>query len=128
MEREMSRGIIDKRTKGWFWLDNYIMDLGLKPNAVAVYAVLCRMAGDENRTVYPSHAYIGEKLAGMSRPTVIKAIKELSEKGLIEVGNRKKKGQNTNYYILLDRVAKGKNAGSMSKYIQEQQIKAEKEG
>ena len=93
--------IIDAR-KGFFWAYNDLFDFELTTNAIAVYCLFCRMSGNYGNQIMPSHRYIGEKL-NLSRPTVMKAIRELENKLLIAAENRiDESGQKSNVYVIAD--------------------------
>lgn len=94
-------GFKDKRKQGWFWAYNEIFEKGLSCNSIAVYCLLCKMVGNSGKRVFPSQGRIGE-LLHISKPTVIKALKELEEKHLIHVERRVDGGQKTNEYWILD--------------------------
>src|SRR5215213_538994 len=95
----------DRRRKGFFTIDNVLLDwFGalLGPYGLAVYMALARFANQEG-TCWPSLATIAKK-TGMSRPQVIREIAKLKELGLIAVAHQLgKKGEHTsNLYLLLD--------------------------
>ena len=98
--------IIDGR-RGFFWAYNDLFDFGLTANAIAVYCLLCRMAGNFGHDIKPSQKYIGEKVK-LSRPTVMKALNELEAKLLIAVERRTEGGQKTSIYTIADGRKKGK--------------------
>lgn len=82
--------VVDERRPGWCWVDNDVIDkFGpiLGPNAMAVYLVLARYANKDTRKAWPSFATIA-KLAGISRPTAIKAIRKLINAGLVSSEKR----------------------------------------
>ena len=82
--------ITDERRPSWCWIDNDVIDTFgpiIGPNAIAVYLVLARHANNETRKAWPSFATIA-KMAGISRPTAIKAIGKLVEAGLISAEKR----------------------------------------
>jgi len=73
-------------------MDKYILlpyDLssGHSVYEIGVYTVLCSFADNVTGECYPSYTIIGKRL-GISRPTVIKAIKSLELSGLIKVVKR----------------------------------------
>ena len=73
-------------------MDKYILlpyDLssGHSVYEIGVYTVLCSFADNVTGECYPSYTTIG-KILGISRPTVIKAIKSLELSGLIKVVKR----------------------------------------
>jgi predicted DNA-binding transcriptional regulator len=77
-------GIADDRRPGWFWMDNSILKSygrKLKPVNFMIYATLV-MYANRARTAWPSYAKMVE-LTGLSRRSVINAINELENLGLI---------------------------------------------
>jgi hypothetical protein len=98
--------IRDKRTRGWLWLQNQIVDHWLPkigPAGLAMYIVLARYADQHDQSCYPSHATIAARM-GMSRRSVIRTMKLLENVGLVEVERRHKENgaQTSNIYYLLD--------------------------
>lgn len=82
--------ITDERRPSWCWIDNDVIDTYgpvIGPNAIAVYLVLARHANNDTRQAWPSFATIA-RMAGISRPTAIKAIGRLVDAGLIAVAKR----------------------------------------
>ena len=82
--------ITDNRRPNWCWIDNDVVDTFgpvIGPNAIAVYLVLARHANNETRKAWPSFATIA-RMAGISRPTAIKAVGKLVEAGLISTEKR----------------------------------------
>lgn len=74
----------DAREPGWFWADNELIDLYgplIGAIGVAVYVTLARYADAAGRA-FPSYQTIADRL-GVSRPTVIKKIKQMEDLGLI---------------------------------------------
>jgi len=97
--------IADERRPSWCWIDNSVIDVFgpvVGPNAIAVYLVLARHANNDTRKAWPSFATIA-KMAGMSRPTAIKAVGRLVEAGLIAVEKRSSGygDWDSNAYVLL---------------------------
>jgi len=97
--------ITDERRPSWCWIDNNVIDVFgpvVGPNAIAVYLVLARHANNDTRKAWPSFATIA-KMAGMSRPTAIKAVGRLVEVGLIAVEKRSSGygDWDSNAYVLL---------------------------
>ena len=86
------------RKRGWFWIDNDIIDkMGktMGPYGLAVYSVLARHL-DKDDTCFPSTGYIG-KLIGCSDRTVRRHIDQLEQLGLITVGRTF--GKSHHYYV-----------------------------
>ncbi len=92
----------DRRSKGWFWDTNDIFDAGLSCYAISVRMYLARCA-DINGQCFPAISTIAEK-CGTSRTSVVRALKELEEKGWIKRTSRKipgSKAKATSIYTLL---------------------------
>ena len=90
----------------YFKLPNEIFNMDLSAGEIALYAFLMRMEDRETYTCYPSYKTIGKALR-MSKNTVMKYVRQLEEKELIEtertlVENRKGALRNGNlmYKIL----------------------------
>lgn len=84
------------------YLNGYARLCGV--NATAVYNSLCRHA-DTNQESWPSIERIMDQ-HGLSKPTVIKAIKQLEKWGIVSVvreKNQKTKRQMVNVYVLVDK-------------------------
>ena len=95
------------RKKEWFIVDNiYINGYAklLSPLTALTYFALCRHANTETQECFPSIELIAEEL-NISKPTVIKAIKELEKWNIISVTRSKKSDgtQSNNIYVLLDK-------------------------
>lgn len=92
----------DKRNCNWFWIDNNLLKgwaKSLGPTPVAVYACLCMYTSESQGTCYPSITTISE-LLGISRTTVIAAIKKLEDSAIIEVEHSHGEGKSNTYTIL----------------------------
>lgn len=94
----------DGRKRGWFHIDNALLDrFGAEIGAygVAVYAVLARHA-DAKGVCFPSYQGIADKL-GVSRRQAIRTVGVLVERGLIRVQKRQTPGKRPqNVYVLTD--------------------------
>ncbi len=94
----------DGRKRGWFHIDNALLDrFGAEIGAygVAVYAVLARHA-DAKGVCFPSYQGIADKL-GVSRRQAIRTVSVLAERGLIRVQKRQTPGgRPQNLYVLTD--------------------------
>jgi len=94
----------DGRRRGWFHIDNALLDdFGARIGAygVAVYAALARHA-DAKGVCFPSYQGIADKL-GVSRRQVIRTVAVLVEHGLIRVQTRRLPGKRPqNLYVLTD--------------------------
>jgi len=102
----MSAELRDGRDRGWFHIDNVLLDDHgdtIGAIGVAVYAVLARHA-DRAGVCFPSYARVAA-LLDLSRPTVIAAMRKLREAGLIEIQTVKPPGRRPhNVYTLVDLV------------------------
>ncbi len=98
--------IRDKREKGWFHIDNeYLNGYGklLGPSCTLTYITLCRFANEGTQTCFPEMRTIAEEV-GLSKITVLRALKVLEEWNIIHVEKRKVKGkQISNLYTLLSK-------------------------
>jgi len=90
-----------RRRSGWFWIDNEIFDMNLKPTTFVVYCFLIRIA-DRNSEVACISVRRMAKLLDMSPITVRKALKELEKLNMLRKMPRKaEKGNNlANLYQL----------------------------
>lgn len=94
----------DRRKAGWWWADNEILDkhgAALKAGGIAIYAALCRIAG-ERRKAWPSYRYLAA-LTGMGRTGVREALDRLEAAKLISVEKRRSEegDADSNLYVLL---------------------------
>jgi len=82
---------------GFTQVPNYLMtNSGLTCNAIVAYAKLLSYAWNNDR-VFPGQERMAQEI-GSSQPTVARAVKELEERGWLEIERR---GQGkTNIYIL----------------------------
>ncbi len=94
----------DGRTRGWFHIDNALIDrYGMEIGAygVAVYAVLARHA-DAKGVCFPSYQGIADRL-GISRRQVIRTVAALAGFGLIRIQTNRMSGTRPqNVYVLTD--------------------------
>ena len=89
--------VTDRRRHDFFIVDNAVLDKHrLGPHAVMVYCWLARFA-DAGGSSFPSVPTLAAR-AGMSQPTVRKAIADLVQAGLVEVLPRP---NNSHRYLLL---------------------------
>ena len=72
-----------KKQGNYFMLPNEIFCMDLFAGEIALYAFLMRMEDRKNYTCYPSFKTIGNALH-MSKNTVMKYVRQLEEKELIE--------------------------------------------
>ncbi len=94
----------DGRRRGWFHIDNTLLDdfgAAIGAYGIAVYAALARHA-DAKGVCFPSYQGIADKL-GVSRRQVIRTVAVLVEHGLIRVQTRRLPGKRPqNVYVLTD--------------------------
>lgn len=100
----------DGRSVPFFWIANtvvekYLWEIG--PDAFAVYAVLCKYAGNKTQMAWPSQQTIADLLM-VSRNTVKKAIRTLKRVKLIAVKKEGRPGREHNVYTLLTAKIKGR--------------------
>ncbi len=87
----------DIRTKNWFWIENSLIDReDLEPYEKLIYMTLARYA-DGNGKCFPGLELLMKSTGIGSKKTLIKHIKKLELKGLIEIIKRQGKG---NIYFL----------------------------
>ena len=87
----------DRRQKDWFWVDNALVDRrDLNLYEKMLYICLVRHAGN-NDYAFPKLATLCDELGVKDNRTVVKYIKSLEEKGLIEI--EKRKGSSNLYYL-----------------------------
>ena len=87
----------DKRDKGWFWIDNAIVDRAdLNIYEKMLYMCLARHAGEKD-FCFPGLETLCRELGIKDTRTVVKYIRTLEEKGLIET--KKEKGKSNKYYL-----------------------------
>ena len=73
-----------KKQGNYFLLPNEIFNMDLTAGEIALYAFLMRMEDRKTFTCYPSFKTIGEALRMGSKNTVMKYVRLLEEKELIE--------------------------------------------
>ena len=96
----------DIRKRGWFWIENGLIDrTDLSFEVKSMYMILARFADSEGKC-FPSIEKLAE-IIGKDKRTVIRYIKKLEEKGLVE---KQRRFNQTNIYYL-------KNADSNSDKI-----------
>lgn len=110
-EAEPKTFLCDRRQRGWFWDYNDVFESDLSANAMLVRLYLARCANGD-RQAWPSLNTIARNCR-ISKPTVIKALKQLEEKGWLEKVIRKRPNQEyeTTIYVLKDPPVTG-TAGS----------------
>ena len=86
----------DIRKRGWFWVENELIDrTDLSFEVKSMYMILARFADNEGKC-FPSVEKLAE-IIGKDKRTVIRYIKKLEEKGLIE---KRRRFNQTNIYYL----------------------------
>lgn len=86
----------DIRKRGWFWVENELIDrTDLSFEVKSMYMILARFADNEGKC-FPSIEKLAE-IIGKDKRTVIRYIKKLEEKGLIE---KRRRFNQTNIYYL----------------------------
>ncbi len=100
----MADQVRDRRTRGWSWFDNEVVQqygAALGPYGIAVYIALLTFADSKDQTCFPSHQQIAE-MTRMSRRHVIRSVQALKELRLIRVTTRGEgPGQASNLYTIL---------------------------
>lgn len=108
--------IRDRREKGWFYLDNEYLNGYAKifgPIGTAIYVSLCRYAGINTQSCWPSQKRIAKEV-GITDRTVRKHIKKFEEWNIISVTrgqNENTKRKENNIYFLMDKSVWKKPAG-----------------
>ena len=80
----------DRRKRKWFWTENLIVDklmAKIGVHAHGGYSALIRWADNDDQTCAPSLSVIMEK-TGLTRPTVVKALKRLQQGRLVAIQRR----------------------------------------
>lgn len=103
---DVSFRVADARRRGYFTVDNIILDQygeRLGPYGLAVYVALCRFA-NADQECWPSHATVAKR-TGMSRRQVGREIAKLADLRLILVTpqyDAESQVHHSNLYTLLD--------------------------
>lgn len=102
--------VVDRRKRGYFTIDNVLLDLHgsqLGPHGIAVYAALARFA-NHDQECWPTYRTITDR-TGVSRRQIVREIEKLEELKIIAITRRvDEKGQRTSHlYTLLDIVGGG---------------------
>jgi DNA-binding MarR family transcriptional regulator len=102
--------VADRRKRGYFTIDNVLLDLygsQLGAHGIAVYAALARFANQEQEC-WPTYRTITDR-TGVSRRQIVREIEKLEALNIIAVIRRvDDKGQRTSHlYTLLDIVGGG---------------------
>ena len=96
----------DRRKRKWFWTENLIVDklmAKIGVHAHGVYSALIRWADNDDQTCAPSLSVIMAK-TGLTRPTVVKALKRLQQGRLVAIQRRQVEDGSKirNLYFILD--------------------------
>jgi DNA-binding MarR family transcriptional regulator len=86
MENTKETKIRSLNKDGWYWSNKRIIsEYGrrIRPSGLAVYDILCYFANSKTQTCYPTKKAIAD-LLGISRKTVSREIKLLTEIGLVK--------------------------------------------
>lgn len=102
----MEKQILDFRKRKFFRMTRAVIDdesVELKPVDIAVYAVLCMYADNDDMSSYPSIETLARK-SRCSERTVYRSLDTLKDAGYIDIINRfdKRGFKTSNQYILLD--------------------------
>jgi len=112
-----------RKRGGWFWVDNFVFEMGLSPYSFMVYCFLIRVADRGSEVASISLRKI-ERALGISRKKVVEALRELEERGMIIRKRRKSPKGNfySNLYVLTSKedwdkgvVSDGNHGGSRRK-------------
>ncbi|MHC8516835.1 helix-turn-helix domain-containing protein [Sporosarcina sp. ITBMC105] len=98
--------VIDFRERPFFLMTRDVVDKDTalqKPVDIAVYAVLCMFADNNDKTSYPSVEKIAQK-ARCSERVARRSLQALKDAGYIDIRKRtdKRGFQASNQYVLLD--------------------------
>jgi len=86
MENTKETKIRSLNENGWYWSNKRIISeyaRRIRPSGLAVYDILCYFANSKSQTCYPTKKAIAD-LLGISRKTVCRKIKLLTEIGLVK--------------------------------------------
>jgi len=96
---------VKDRRPGFAIIDNALIDdygPTIGAYGIAAYCILVRFAKADGTDAYPSYQTVAD-LMNTSRSTAIRAIKKLTQLGLIEKESRRSKGESlSNIYVLVD--------------------------
>jgi len=88
----------DKREKGWFWVENELVDNEeLKPMERLLYMVLARHSNNETGESFPSLETLCKKTGVKDKRTIVNHLKNLESLELIEI--KKQMGISNRYYL-----------------------------
>lgn len=110
MSEDLQFTVADRRKRGYFTVDNVLLDVygaQLGPHGIAVYAALSRFA-NHDQECWPTYRTIVER-TGVSRRQIVREIEKLEALGIVAITRRVDgKGQRTSHlYTLLDIVGGG---------------------
>ena len=101
----------DLRNGDWLWINKRILEhKNLNASDKLVYSALAYFANETDQKCYPSIEKL-KKLTGLTRPTIIKAIRRLERVNAIRV--ERKEGRISIYYLL--KITQLKNFTSKNK-------------
>ena len=109
----MKNEVKDARDFGFFMVENELIEsCKFDVYEIAIYVALCRYGNNKDRLAFPSLNKLADNIRS-SKPTVIKYLKQLQSKGLIEIKKVKsdKNKYEKNTYIIKG-VVKEVNKGS----------------
>jgi hypothetical protein len=109
--------VTDRRDKPWFWAYNDIFECGLSARAICIYTLFCRQVSNSTRPIFPTYGYIYRKTGIKDHKTIRKALDELVAAGLLEIRQRRARGQAANYYKLLNRAPLGVKVDEFGNYV-----------
>src|SRR5687768_4272605 len=113
-QEKQSQAELFKADVSWFHIFKEIIRSGawarMSPNAKAIYPVIKAFVNWETGAAFPSIDTL-EKYSGISRPSVVKALKELESEGLLAKESRKGKGSN---YTLIEKFAVQDQGGKVA--------------
>jgi DNA-binding MarR family transcriptional regulator len=87
------------RTGGWYWVHKQILTRhghNIRASGIAVYSVLALLANTKTQSCFPTHKTVA-RIAGVSKRTVSRRIRQLEEAGLIR---REKQNRGAICYLL----------------------------
>ena len=88
----------DKREKGWFWVENWLIDNEfLKPMERLLYMVLARHSDNDTSESFPSIETLCKKTGLKDKRTIVIHLKNLENFGLISI--EKKLGKSNRYFL-----------------------------
>ncbi len=83
----------------WYWINKKLLTMhghSIRASGIAVYSVLASMANAQSQTCFPSYRTIA-RIAGISKRTVSRRIRQLEKIGLIR---RERQNRKSIFYLL----------------------------